>query len=71
MVDTVATIYGDKIKFYKYDTQNFKEFAQQYGIRGIPHTIIFKESNIIDKIPGYLSRDKLEPKIKDLIKKYY
>lgn len=46
------------------DTNN--EFALQYGIRNIPTTIIFKDGELMKKIPGVIQKNKLRDLVEHL-----
>ena len=58
----------EKIKFTTVDTDDLSDLAKEYGIRGIPTFIFFKDGKIIRKLEGEIKEEEFVQKIKDQIK---
>ena len=59
IVEEVAGEYGDKAAFFKVDTDNNKQFAGKYGVRGIPTLMVFKDGKVVDQVVGMTSKSKI------------
>ena len=63
----------DKAKFVKLqldgknETQN-QHIAAEYGVRGIPNIIVFKNGEAVDNIVGVQQKEPLKAKIEEIIK---
>ena len=55
-----------KIKFFKINTDENPQTAQQYKIMAIPSLLIFKEGKEIDRVIGYLPEDQLEARLQKI-----
>lgn len=60
IIEAVNEAYSDQIKVTKVNVDNAQELAGQYGVRGIPALLIFKEGEIADRHVGALSKSELE-----------
>jgi len=56
------------IKFAKINVDEQGEIAGEYGVRGIPTMILFKDGEEIDRIVGMLPKDALKQKIESAFK---
>lgn len=45
-----------------------QKIAAEYGVRGIPNLLIFKNGEAIDSIVGVLQKEPLKAKIEEIIK---
>ena len=52
IVDEMATIYKDKVKVFKLNTDENPNTASLYGIRSIPTLMIFKDGRRVDMVVG-------------------
>jgi len=55
----VSREFSDRVQFLKVNTESEQELAGRLGIRGIPNTVLIKDSKIIDSFSGALSYDQL------------
>ena len=60
LVEELAAVYGDKIKFAKCNVDDNPITPGKYGIKSIPTLIFFKEGNVVDKVIGMVPKAKLE-----------
>lgn len=58
-VEEVAQEYAGKVKFMKVNVDENHGTAAQYGIRGIPTLLLFKEGNLHATHVGALSKTQL------------
>lgn len=59
VLDELAEQYGDKIKIAKLNIDENPETAPQYGIRGIPTLMIFKDGEVAGTKVGAASKTEL------------
>ena len=52
IVDEMATIYKDKVKVFKLNTDENPNTVSKYGIRSIPTLMIFKDGRRVDMVVG-------------------
>ncbi len=52
--------YEGKIKFVKLDVDEAPDIANQYGVRGVPTLILFKDGAPAKTSVGFLTQDELE-----------
>ncbi|HEV2992393.1 MAG TPA: thioredoxin [Candidatus Angelobacter sp.] len=67
IVDEVATAYNGKVKVGKMDVDSSPVTPQRYGVRSIPTLLIFKNGQVQDQIVGFVSRDKIEKALNNLV----
>ena len=67
IVDEVATAYNGKVKVGKMDVDSSPVTPQRYGVRSIPTLLIFKNGQVQDQIVGFVSRDKIEKALDNLV----
>ncbi|AYE35957.1 thioredoxin [Borrelia turcica IST7] len=66
--DELSREYGDRIDFYKVDTDKEQEISMSLGVQSLP-TIIFVPVGDKPKVSvGYLQKDDFEDTIKDFFK---
>jgi thioredoxin 1 len=64
MIDTLADEYAGKIKVCKVNVDDNPATPGQYGVRGIPTLILFKDGQILDQVVGAVPKNQLEGLIK-------
>ena len=64
MVDELAQSYGDKVNFCKMDIDSNPATPMQFGVKGIPTLIMFKDGQIVDQVVGAVPKGNLEELIK-------
>ena len=62
-VEAVAEAYAGKVKVGKLNIDDHQRPAQEYGVRGIPTLILFKDGKVADQIVGAVGREKIEAMI--------
>jgi len=67
VIEELAGIFGNKIKFAKCNVDNNPVTPGKYGIKAIPTLIFFKEGNVVDQITGMVAKSKLEETINKII----
>jgi len=66
ILEQLADEYVDRLKICKLDVDDNQKISAQYGIRGIPTLMIFKNGAMQDQRTGALPKAQLE----ELIKSY-
>ena len=67
IVEELSKEYDGKMKFGKLNVENSQSVSRQYGIRGIPTLLIFKDGKVATQIVGMQPKRKLQEKISELI----
>lgn len=67
IVDELAKEHSDKMKFTKVNTDQNGAISSQYGIRGIPTLMFFKDGKEIDRIVGVKPKPELAAKIDGIV----
>ena len=65
--DELSEEYKDKMIFGKVNVDEENLLSQKFGIRGIPCLIIFKDGEEADRIVGFVPKEEIEAKLKELI----
>lgn len=60
IIDEVAQDNKDKIKVYKVNTDENPNSPSQYGVRGIPTVILFKDGQVVDQSVGVVAKHSLQ-----------
>src|SRR5688572_32259684 len=63
IVDELAEEYEGKLAVAKLDADENSNTMQAYGILGIPTLILFKNGEAVERITGYLPKDRLIERI--------
>ncbi len=67
IIDEIAETYSDKIKICKLNVDENQKTAMQYGIKGIPTILFFKNGQVVEQSVGLVPKDYLEDLIKKVI----
>jgi len=59
IVDEMATIYKEKVKVFKLNTDENPNTASEYGIRSIPTLMIFNKGQRVDMVVGAVPKTTL------------
>ncbi|BCA78506.1 thioredoxin [Desulfuromonas sp. AOP6] len=64
VVDGLAAEYEGKVKVAKVNVDENPATPGQYGVRGIPTIILFKDGKVLDQVVGAVPKNQLESLIK-------
>ncbi len=64
IIEEVLDELGGKINLLKLDIDKHPQLAQQFGVRSIPHYILFKRGKILWRKGGILPKRDLEKALK-------
>jgi thioredoxin 1 len=67
--EELSSEYEGKLKFSKLSTEDYPEYAQQYGIQGIPCLIIMKKGAEVDRIVGFAPKEVMQQKVDAILSK--
>ncbi|HOB11696.1 MAG TPA: thioredoxin [Syntrophomonadaceae bacterium] len=67
VVESLAADYEGKLKVGKVNVDENKELAAQFGIRGIPTLVIFKDGNEAQRVVGAQGKAQLQKMIDQFI----
>lgn len=63
VVEDIANEYGDQIKVTKLNVDENQSTASRYGIMSIPTMLVMEDGKVVDKLVGYMPKDKLVKKL--------
>ncbi|MCD1295342.1 thioredoxin [Methanocella sp. CWC-04] len=66
-IEALAKDYGDKVAFYKLNTDENPRVSNDFRIRSIPTIFIFVDGKLADTIIGAVPRQYIEGKLKPLL----
>lgn len=66
IVEELSKEHGSKYKFLKLNVDESRELAIQYGISSIPTFVFIKNNEVLGKETGYMSKEDLLAKIKEM-----
>jgi len=67
VVESISKDFAEKLKAVKINTDENPEISGQMGITGIPTLIFFKGGQEIDRIVGFLPKDKMTEKVSAIL----
>jgi thioredoxin 1 len=63
VLEKIAGEYAEKLKVTKLDVDYNNESAMKYGVMSIPTLILFKDGQPVERIVGFMPKEKLLKKI--------
>ncbi len=63
VLEEVAKEYAGKLKVAKLDVDGNPELATRYGVQSIPTLIMFKDGQAVERLVGYMPKQRLVEKI--------
>lgn len=67
VVKELAQEWGGKVQVYKLDVDENANLAMQYQVMGVPTLILFVKGRPVQRVSGYLPKDKLTAKFLPLL----
>jgi len=67
ILDELAVDFEGKAKILKVNTDDNKELAVKYGVRGIPNIMFFKSGEVVDGSVGRVEKSELEGKLNAIL----
>ncbi|BCR03502.1 thioredoxin [Desulfuromonas versatilis] len=64
LVDGLAEDYDGKVKVAKLNVDENPSTPGQFGVRGIPTLILFKDGKVVDQVVGAVPKNQLEGLVK-------
>jgi len=58
--EAIATEYGDTCLFQSINIEEHEELTSFFDVKGIPNIIVLQDGQVINRIVGFLSKDKLK-----------
>ena len=63
LLDEVAAEMEGKLKVMKLNVDENRDFAQKYEVKGLPTMILFKDGAELDRLIGFMPKDKILGKV--------
>jgi thioredoxin 1 len=67
VLEEVLSELGGKVKLLKINVDKQPQLSQQFGVRSIPHYILFKKGKILWRKGGVITKRDLEKALKGFI----
>jgi thioredoxin len=64
LLENIADEYADSLKITKLDVEANPRVTTKFGVEGIPTLILFKDGKPVERLVGYMPKDRLLSKIK-------
>lgn len=65
--EELSSEYSGKVKFAKVNVDENPKIPANYGVRGIPTLIMFKEGKVVDQVVGAVPKNQLENIVKKVL----
>ena len=66
-LDELADEYDGKVKFVKIDTEENFVTMSEYGIRGLPTLLIFKDGERVDRVVGAVAKAQVKQTLEKVL----
>lgn len=63
VLEEIAADYAEKLRVAKLDVDHNSQSAMQYGVMSIPTLLLFKDGQAVERIVGYMPKEKLVDKL--------
>lgn len=63
VLDEVAGDLDGKVQIMKINADENRDMAQKFAVKGLPTMILFKDGSEIDRLVGYMPKDKIIEKV--------
>ena len=63
LLDEVAAAMDGKINVVKVNVDENRDLSQKYEIKGLPTMILFKDGSELDRLIGFMPKDKIIDKV--------
>jgi len=63
LLDEVAADMDGKLSVMKVNVDENREFAQKFEIKGLPTMVLFKAGSEVDRLIGFMPKDKIVEKV--------
>jgi len=67
VLEAVISELGGKVKLYKLNVDRNPQASLQFGVRSIPHYILFKKGKILWRKGGYMTKRELLQQLKGFV----
>lgn len=67
VVEQIADEYKEKLKVVKVNVDENPATALQYGVMSIPTLAVFKGGQVVQKMVGYMPKDKMKSQIDQVL----
>ena len=64
ILEEIASAYADQVTVAKLDVDTNPATPPKFGVMGIPTLILFKNGKAVERIMGYMPKDRLLSKLK-------
>lgn len=67
IVDELAEDWEGKVKIVRIDVDHNPDTAMQYQVMGVPTLMLFKEGSPVERLSGYMPKNKILSKLTPLL----
>jgi thioredoxin 1 len=64
VLENIASEYSDSLKITKLDVDHNPQTSMKFGVMSIPTLLLFKNGEVVEKLIGFMPKERLLGKIK-------
>jgi thioredoxin 1 len=64
VLENIASDYSDSLKIAKLDVDHNPQTSMKFGVMSIPTLLLFKNGEVVEKLIGFMPKERLLGKIK-------
>jgi thioredoxin 1 len=64
VLENIASDYSDSLKIAKLDVDHNPQTSMKFGVMSIPTLLLFKNGEVVEKLIGFMPKERLIGKIK-------
>ncbi len=67
VLDELARDYAERVKIAEINIDQNHATASQFGIRGVPALLFYKNGKLVDQVPGAIPKSDIEQRIRSIL----
>ena len=67
VLDELARDYAGRVKIAEINVDSNPAAASQYGIRGVPALLFYKNGKLLEQVPGALPKTEIERRLRSIL----
>ena len=67
VLDELASAYAERVKIAEINVDRNPATASQYGIRGVPALLFYKNGKLLEQVPGAIPKAEIERRLRSMV----
>ncbi len=67
VLDELASEFAERVKVAEINVDKNPATASQYGIRGVPGLLFFKNGKLLEQVPGAVPKAEIERRLRSMV----